>query len=313
MLDLTPTLTLAVRRNLTPAHFHHPWQFSPPQFSPRHILSSSLKDIDSVDNGIIANLFHLMNNSKTVPRHTWRGKNVPEYESQSEGKRNKTLNKGKIDHDEEGKVKHVEQQQQKQQQQQQQQEIDYQTQYESETNTDSHLVVDNLEQQHNTGIISHSDALLIDEEEYEEVSDVSEMEDDFVQDDIMISGEGGGEGVDGIRDLEEHEDAVVRLMATLTPVVKKAYTAMSIATSTAGVVLSHELLTHFALFEEAFKDAKKAFALTDAAENQSGSDPLGPADMERQLYGVSNAVIRAEVAAKAVIEEAEMLVENFNK
>lgn len=218
------------------------------------------------------------------------------------------------------------QQQQHQQQQQQQQEIEYQTQYESETAKDSHQVVDNLEQQHDTGIFSHSDALLIDEEEYEEVSDVSEIEDDLIQDDIIISGVGGGEGggegegeARGIRELEEHEDAVVRLMATLTPVVKRAYTAMSIATSTPGLVLSHELLTHFALFEEAFKDAKKAFMLTDAAENKSdsdgdsGSDPFGSADMERQLYGVSNAVIRAEVAAKAVIEEAEMLVENFNK
>jgi pheromone shutdown protein TraB len=222
------------------------------------------------------------------------------------------------------------QQQQNQQQQQQQQEIVYQAGHESAVSGIGAASSDALEvsqrslgtldqqqnqQQLSSVTLSQSAAPSMVGEECREVSDVFEMESDLDEEDYLVSSdaisevEEVGSVVEEVREVEEHEAAVVQLMATLIPVVKRAYTAMSVAQSTAGVVLSHELLTHFALFEEAFKDAKKAFDLTDAAEG----GVTGSADMERNLYGVSNAVIRAEVAAKAVIEEAEMLVANINK
>lgn len=172
------------------------------------------------------------------------------------------------------------------------------------------------QQQLSSETLSQSAVPSMGEEEYRKVSDVFEMESDLDADEYFVSSDAisevdevGSVVGEGVREIEEHEAAVVQLMATLIPVVNRAYTAMSSAKSTAGVVLSHDLLTHFALFEEAFKDAKKAFELTDAAEGST----TGSADMERNLYGVSNAVIRAEVAAKAVIEEAEMLVADINK
>jgi pheromone shutdown protein TraB len=221
---------------------------------------------------------------------------------------------------------------QPQQQQQQQQEIVYQAGHDStvsgigaaslDTSEVSQSGLGTLDQHQNqqqqqlsSESLSQSAGPSMVGEEYREVSDVFEMESDldeeeyFVSSDAISEVEEVGSVVEEVREVEEHEAAVVQLMATLIPVVKRAYTAMSVAQSTAGVVLSHELLTHFALFEDAFKDAKKAFDLTDAAEG----GVTGSADMERNLYGVSNAVIRAEVAAKAVIEEAEMLVADINK
>jgi pheromone shutdown protein TraB len=228
------------------------------------------------------------------------------------------------------------QQQQQQQQHHQQHEIVYQAGHDSAISGIGAALLDASEvsqrglgtldqhqnqqqqqqQQLSSETLSQSAAPSMVGEEYREVSDVFEMESDLDEEEYFVSSDAiseveevGSVVEEEVREVEEHEAAVVQLMATLIPVVKRAYTAMSVAQSTAGVVLSHELLTHFALFEEAFKDAKKAFDLTDALEG----GVTGSADMERNLYGVSNAVIRAEVAAKAVIEEAEMLVANINK
>ena len=225
-------------------------------------------------------------------------------------------------------------QSQQQQQQQQQQEIEYQMGHDSAVSGIGAASSDASEvsqrglgtlgqhqnqqqqQQLSSETLSKSAVPSMVGEEYRDVSDVFEMESDLDEEEYFVSSDAvsevaevGSAVEEEVREVEEHEAAVVQLMATLIPVVKRAYTAMSVAQSTAGVVLSHDLLTHFALFEEAFKDAKKAFDLTDAAEGVV----TGSADMERNLYGVSNAVIRAEVAAKAVIEEAEMLVANVSK
>jgi pheromone shutdown protein TraB len=110
-----------------------------------------------------------------------------------------------------------------------------------------------------------------------------------------------------VPEVEEHVDAIVKLLESLTPVVERAYAAVSaasIASTAVGAELSPDLKTYLALLGEAVQDAKTAFTLTDAADKRGA-----PSDeMERELNGLSNAVVRAEVAANAVIQAAEQVL-----
>ena len=116
-----------------------------------------------------------------------------------------------------------------------------------------------------------------------------------------------GEGiVEESEEVVEHVDHIVSLLGSLTQVVERAHASVSAANAAAaasGVELSSDLRTHLSLLSVAVEDAKKAFALTDAAEKRAA----GAEEMERELYGLSNAVVRADVAANAVIRAAEQI------
>jgi pheromone shutdown protein TraB len=115
-----------------------------------------------------------------------------------------------------------------------------------------------------------------------------------------------------VPEVEEHVDSIVKLLESLTPVVERAYAAVSaasIASTAVGADLSPDLKTYLALLGEAVQDAKTAFTLTDAADKRGA-----PSDeMERELNGLSNAVVRAEVAANAVIQAAEQLLADLKE
>ena len=122
----------------------------------------------------------------------------------------------------------------------------------------------------------------------------------------------GTEASAEVAEVEEHVDAIVKLLASLTPVVERAYAAVSaasVAATAVGVELSTDLKTHLSLLGEAVQDAKTAFTRTDAADKRAAPSE----EMERELNGLSNAVVRAEVAANAVIQAAEQLLADLKE
>ena len=113
------------------------------------------------------------------------------------------------------------------------------------------------------------------------------------------------EALTEVDEVEEQVDAVVALLSSLTPIVEIAHAAVEKAKEsaiTAGLELPHDLITHLSLLGEAVTDAKKAFLLADEADKRSAA----PDEIEIGLNELTNAIVRATVAAKAVVESAQI-------
>ena len=127
------------------------------------------------------------------------------------------------------------------------------------------------------------------------------VEENVMTDEVMTSGVQTALGID---QTEEQVDVVVQLLSSLTPIVESAHAAVELAKTaalTAGLELPNDLITHLSLLGEAVTDAKKAFLLADEADKRSAA----PEEMERELNGLTNAIVRATVAANAVVESAQ--------
>lgn len=150
------------------------------------------------------------------------------------------------------------------------------------------------------------------ETEAKELEQIGAVEEVVIVSEVVE--EVGAAAVTGVEvpEVEEHVDAIVKLLESLTPVVERAYAAVSaasIASTAVGAELSTDLKTYLSLLGEAVQDAKTAFTLTDAADKRGAPSE----EMERELNGLSNAVVRAEVAANAVIQAAEQILADLKE